>query len=158
MSFGPQGQVLALAVSDGSVWLWHLPEDHVARHLAGWQERPLAVAFSPDGRLLAVGSEEGTAEVWQVAASRDGSWRATHLLTLQHGNWVVDLAFSPQGDTLATVALGNDVHLWKMPSGDQVDGRWLMRGDEMLRVAFSPDGRWLAAGTIRGAVALWELR
>lgn len=97
----------------------------------------LSVAYSPDGRWIASGGTDGALRIWDAVTlqqiGRD----------LQHGSWVHSLAFSPEGDEIAT-ASDEGVTLWDVASGQL---RKLISLDPRpMSVAYSPDGARLLAG------------
>ncbi len=120
-----------------------------------------APAFSGDGRWLAVGSSfqqgadwEQRIEVWDVTTGQP-----VHRLT-PGTNGVEQLAFSPDGQTLAVAGMGDQVELWDLSTEQR---RWglnlpalTFQKDLVLGLAFSPDGQWLAAGGLE-AVTLWAV-
>jgi hypothetical protein len=72
-----------------------------------------------------------------------------------HFNTICSLAFSPDGNVLATASDDHDVKLWS------VGGDWKLTvtlpGTEVFRsVAFSPDGKWIVAGGGSGAITVWD--
>ncbi|ROO86818.1 serine/threonine protein kinase [Actinocorallia herbida] len=71
--------------------------------------------------------------------------------------FVMSLAFSPDGATLATCGEDEAVHLWSVPGlarkGEPLTG--LTR--EVTSVAFSPDGTTLAAGSRDATARLWRV-
>ena len=80
----------------------------------------------------------------------------------KHGAWVTALAFSPDGQTLATV--GGEtllyrpgyVKLWDVATGQEkanLEGHAAC----VWAVAFSPDGKWLATASYDRQVKLWDL-
>ena len=95
------------------------------------------VVLAPDGQNLAdvAGSR---ARLWDFPALR------RRFVLVGHGGDVTDLAFAPDGRTLATTSVDKTVRLWSVASGQELlvlDGHtgWVRA------VAFSPDGRMLAS-------------
>jgi len=118
-----------------------LEAGHVAARSAADLE-PKATAlrqnrFGPDGRSPA-----------DTAGARAGLWDFPTLvrrfLLVGHSEEVTDLAFAPDGRTLATASLDRTVRLWSVASGQELlvlDGHT----GPVRAVAFSPDGRILAS-------------
>jgi WD40 repeat protein/serine/threonine protein kinase len=87
-------------------------------------------------------------------------WRQCHrrlLKTLErHTDSVYAVAFSPDGQTLASGSGDSTVRLWDVASGLE---RICLTGhkNRVLAVAFSPDGKALASGSRDGTVKLWDV-
>ena len=64
VEYGPAGDMLALAFSDGQIGVYN-PEGKL---LHTWQahQGEMALAFSLDGRLLATSSRDGLIEIWGI--------------------------------------------------------------------------------------------
>ncbi|MDY7076518.1 MAG: sigma-70 family RNA polymerase sigma factor [Chloroflexota bacterium] len=161
LAFSPDGTILALALSDETVWLRRTPDsgnnDETLLRLGGHTGKVLSLAFAPDGKYLATGSEDNTLNLWQLSEQTDGNIEAKHILTLQHPDWVNSLAFSPDGTMLASGTMDRKVRLWSVPDGNLLDPPLPTPLGQVLSVAFSPNGQTLAVGTVRGNLHLWAI-
>jgi len=72
--------------------------------------RVQSVMFHPKhSHVLAWGSRDGTVKIW------DAVTRETRILH-GHRNWVESVAFSPDGDWLASASLDGTVKIWRSPA------------------------------------------
>ena len=95
-----------------------------------------SAAFSPDGYLVAA-AFDSEVNIWRVY---DGELVAK--LT-GHKKQVEGVAFSPNGNLIATVSRDNTARIWQNPYGKLVTE---LTGHEgwLTSVVFSPDGRLIA--------------
>jgi len=156
LAFSPDGTLLALALSDETVWLRRVPGGETVLRLGGHAGKVLSLAFSPDGRYLATGSEDNTLDLWRIDGEAGDKLEVERILTLEHPDWVRSLAFSPDGTMLASATLDRRVRLWSVPDGELLDPV-MHTWHQVLDVAFSPDGRTLALGTVGGYLHLWHI-
>ncbi|MGI8435901.1 MAG: WD40 repeat domain-containing protein [Chthoniobacterales bacterium] len=76
-------------------------------------------------------------------------------MTLPHPQWVNRLAFSPDGNLLATADDDMLLRLWNPHTGQNTA---TLRGHNSVVecVAFSPDGKLIASGGKTGEIKLWD--
>jgi len=125
MAFSPDGRLLASGSCghlnssgeciQGEIKLWDVTSGSLVRTISGHTGGVWSVAFSPDGRLLASGScgqfiagfcKQGEIKLWEVATGRE-------VRTLKGHNYAVtSVAFSPDGQLLASGSLDGTIKLW----------------------------------------------
>ena len=71
-----------------------------------------------------------------------------------HTDYVTSVAFSPDGQTLASGSWDHTIKLWNLTTGQEV--RTLTGHTDIVRsVAFSPDGQTLASGSDDHTIKIW---
>lgn len=156
LAFAPNGQSLATVVGDGSsasIRLWDTTNGRPVRTFPATGLGVSAVAFSPDGTLVASGAgmQSGN-HVFELRNAETGQVSDT-ITTLTGQNAVnggADLAFSPDGGTLAVVSAGatsedQEVALWDIATRSTI-GELTISDGPIYALAFSPDGNTLAVG------------
>lgn len=155
--FTPDGRALVVG-GWYHVRVWNFePEDPIrAATFAQLKDEAWALAYSPDGRRLAIGcDDEKDTRTIQI---RDTATKALVRSRLGHPGTVAALAYSPDGQWLASVSLSSEanVRLW-----DAATGRMLANlsghTDHVRTVAFDPLGRTLATGGDDLSVRLWDV-
>ncbi len=159
LSFSPDGKTLAaiFGYPDTAIQLWTVPEGERLLSIQGvvWTHEFSQVVFSPDGQTLATvsknedGLELGMVELWRVADSEC-------LYQLEMAG-VMRIAFSKDGDTLATGSYDHTVRLWRAADGALLKTLY-GHADYVTDLAFSPSGELLASSSYDGTVILWGVR
>jgi WD40 repeat protein len=143
VAFSADSRLLASTSHDGTVQIWDVAAGRIQRVLRGHTAVAGRVAFSPDGKLLASSGEDQRALLWDVATG----WQMGEFRNEEPNNPVADVAFSPDGRSLA---ITSDLHtkIWDLATRQ---ARLSLSGHV---VAFRPDGKLLALGCGDGSVRL----
>jgi WD40 repeat protein len=108
-----------------------------------------AAAYHPDGKRYAL------AIVNQITLHDDARGKELQRFSGKHPNRITQLVFSPDGETLASIAYhSNAVKLWDVRTGKEI--RQMDAGKHIIRVAFVGDGKRIAAVTGRAPWAALE--
>ena len=123
---------------------WKLPKEAKVRLGKGDIKR---IRFSPDGNELAVASSIGI-WIYSVATGDELALLTGHTAEVQN------IAFSPDGQILASTANDRTLRLWDTESGQQL-AVLSNEGISPWSIAFSPDGTTIASGT--RTIQVWDV-
>lgn len=149
----PDGSMLALAGTDGSVRLWDVLSRRASRTLEENAKLIHSLQFSPNGQWLACIGDWGfftvTVRLWDASTGREQT-----LVGDVPGN-VRSLAFSPNSQLLATAGDGRSIVLWDLNTR-KVKQTLDDLPDRATAIAFNPQGTLLAAACRNKSVQLWS--
>jgi Tol biopolymer transport system component len=111
VAFSPNGKRLASGSPDKTIRIWEVATGKLAATFHGGAiECDGPLQFSPDGKCLASARTwASTANLWDVATGK------VTVTFKGHMNAVWSVAFSPDGQTLATASMDNRIKLWDVP-------------------------------------------
>ena len=131
-------------------------------------EKVVSLAFSPNDQLLASGDNDGTITLWQLKKGSSELPTTIQTFTSFFKQPIKTLAFSPDGQTLATGHGDNDggITLWDVNSGKKIKtfaghvvsaARLCCNGFiDRNEVAISPDGKMITSSGYKDMIRLWH--
>lgn len=156
----PDGTLLASGNLDGTVYLQNLstifePSVALGKH-DSWVE---ALAFSPDGNILvsasdAINGGEKTLELWHTA---EQPVRSNFFPMNEDSKTIFDVAFSTDGNLLATAGEDKTAQLWNIHDLSQPLAIFLGHEDIVTDVALSPDSKLLASASFDTCIRIWKV-
>ncbi|HKZ53935.1 MAG TPA: WD40 repeat domain-containing protein [Anaerolineales bacterium] len=149
VSWSPRGDLLVARTMDGVVWLWDATTGALVRKLEKPSGYPKAF-WSPDGGRLALLLQDG------VQLLEPGAWQ--EIGRLRNRGYITGLAWSPEGQHLATVQRGSEdvVQIWELGRG-QVERALTGFTGSAYGAIWSADGARIVVGYSNGVLRLWDL-
>jgi WD40 repeat protein len=171
VGFNPDGSLLATGDVDGKICLWRVVDGKQVLTLKGHAGWIWAVTFSPDGNTLASCSDDPLIRLWDVqtidleqsntanlAEMSDSSHLSVTCLNILRGHlsrvWMI--AFSPDGQMLASGSEDQTIRLWNARDGTCL---MVLQGHTggVTSVSFSPNGEILASASDNSSIRLWSV-
>jgi WD40 repeat protein len=143
-SFSPDGTLVAVAESGGTVRVWNDAGEQVAT-LTGHDGGVNEANFDPSGRYVVTAGDDGSALVWEIATEQ--------IVTRLDGHRaaVTSAEFGPQGDTILTASLDHTARVWDSGISEAATALRPNGAQACREAVFSPDVRSIAATRCGGS-------
>jgi WD40 repeat protein len=150
VEFSRDGRRLVSVGGDDAVRIWDV-RSHRQLGSSLPNKKAAVATFSPDGRMVASTGDK-TVRLWDARTHRQIVAPLTG-----HTETVSDVAFSPDGRTLASGSVDRVIRLWDIRAEVERGRRIPALAPDSVRVAFSRDGETLASTSDGEPVRLWDV-
>lgn len=150
-TFHPASSLLIVGFSNGVFGLWEMPSFTNVHTLSVSQEKITSVAINPSGEWLAFGASKlGQLLVWE--------WQSESYVLKQQGHYfdMNTLAYSPDGQQVATGGDDGKVKLWNASSGFCFV-TFSDHSSSISAVEFAKQGTVIFSASLDGTVRAYDL-
>lgn len=159
IAFHPQGHLLASGGDDNAARIWELQTRQCTKTLQGHSNAIYAIAHSGQHHLLASGHEDQTIKLWDLnlnALPRVSPHLQPFRVLHGHGDRIMSVAFSPDGQLLASASADRTIKIWSPHTGQCLNTLY-GHGSWVWAIAVSPDSKVLASASYDHTVKLWDV-
>lgn len=149
LDFSPDGQRFISSGSDEAIRIWDAVTGNRLLDLQIKSSPEKQIAISRDGKRFA------TATLTEIGLWTVGDGQEVRMLR-GHSGFITALAFSEEGDLLASASEDGTIKLWNAKTGLET-GTLGERGTKIRKIVFSYDGKKLISVDDSDAIILWDL-
>ena len=161
LAWSPDGLRVASAGDDKTMQVWDAGSGALLYTHRGHAAKVQSLAWSPDGRHIASGSDDKTIQVWTPFKTKSNFFSMlltagrNELTYRGHTAKVYAVAWSPNGQRLATVSADKTLQVWDALTGKKF---FIYRNNNasLNTIAWSPDSRYIAAGGNDKLAHIWD--
>ncbi len=151
LAFSPDGTILASASADATIKLWQTATGVRLDTLGQPLKEQYVVRFSPDGRFVVAGGLDNRIRVWEVVSREKPRINPLRFARIAHEGAVIQLAFSPDGKSLVSIADDQTSKQWET-SGFSVLTSLSKQLDVTPALAMGHDGKSFFVGRSDGTL------
>ncbi|HLF32939.1 MAG TPA: hypothetical protein VI583_01800, partial [Cyclobacteriaceae bacterium] len=158
MAFSPDGKYLALVSENGKLILLDT-KDVDKEYMIFPEGGPVnrSIAFSPKGDKLAAGNTMGIVNLIDLSGGLNNP-SVTPLSGHTANRYINDVAFSADGNFLASGGFDGTILLWNMSNLDNLPVILRDNNSQVWSLSFSADSYYLYAGCEDGSIKVWPTR
>ena len=154
--FFPDSTQFVSASDDATICIWDMSTYKMAGSQLSMDDALVtSLALSPDGNYIAASYSRSYRReytlfhtTWICIWSLQDRKPVYHLSTQNaYDNWIYALAYSPDGERVASGSADGTVQLWNANTGDVIGKPIKWHDGAVYSVAFSHDGRHIASGS-----------